>query len=111
MILLEGKLEDELSKIIRAKAPQEAVGLILNEDEVVELPNHSSTPTNHFEVHKVDILGIIGHLDIDPQDVIFWHSHPSGGIGPSRTDLQQKTLFHYHLVLALIDGTIVPSWY
>jgi len=47
----------------------------------------------------------------DPQDVTLWHSHPSGGVGPSRIDMQQKIPMANHLVLALVEGEVIPTWY
>ncbi len=96
--------------MILSQSPREAVGLILSDDRVVELTNYSDNADTHFEVHKSDILVALKD-ELDSSAVIFWHSHPGGGIGPSRTDMRQKIAFQYHLVLTLIDGEIVPTWY
>lgn len=103
-------MADELHRIIMLRAPEEAVGLILEGGRVIELPNKSETPGNHFEVHKDDVIKALG-TESDSSAIIFWHSHPSGGIGPSRTDMKHKSPFPYHLVLTLLQGEMVPSWY
>jgi len=108
--IIEGKLEAELLRITRLRAPNEAVGLILSDGSVVELPNHSDTPESNFEAHRNDLQGIIEHEE-NWLDIIFWHSHPHGGVGPSRVDMQHKTPLRYHLVVSLIGGIILPSWY
>lgn len=110
VIILEGDLEAELHRIIRLRAPQEAVGLILEDRKVVELINHSSAPEAHFEIHRADVIAALAE-ETQLENVILWHSHPSGGVGPSRIDLQQRTAFPSHLVLTLIADGIIPSWY
>lgn len=110
MQILEGELERELLRLTVLRAPFEAVGLILSKGRVVELPNHSETPENRFKVSRADILAALGN-ETDLAEVVFWHSHPGGGIGPSRIDMQEKTLFLSHLVVTLEDTTLIPSWY
>lgn len=90
--------------------PHEAAGLILSNDLVVSLRNHAEHPEDTFSITREDIVAAIPD-GIDVSDAVLWHSHPSGGIGPSRIDMQQKTAFPYHLVLALVDGEIIPTWY
>jgi len=107
--IIEGKLEEELLRIALLRSPHEAVGLILSNNEVIELPNHSSEANAQFEVHREDIVEALSGKDL--LDIVFWHSHPSGGIGPSRVDIQQRTPFPHHLVIAIDQGAIVSSWY
>lgn len=109
MQIIEGQLEAELLRIVKQRAPHEAVGLIIG-TQVVELPNRSGTPEHSFELHKVDLLDALNEV-VDTSAVILWHSHPSGGIGPSRIDLAQKTPFAYHLVVSLVDDALVATWY
>lgn len=44
-------------------------------------------------------------------EVIFWHTHPGGGIGPSRVDMQNKPPSGYNLVIALTEDGPVPTFY
>lgn len=110
MRIIEGRLHDVLKSIIMRNSPNEAVGLILPDDRVVELPNYAKSPTDQFEIHKNDILEALKGL-YDIESLTLWHSHPSGGVGPSRTDLQNKVEVFDHLVLSIVDGEIVPTWY
>lgn len=109
MLIIEGKLEQDLLRIVRDRAPYEAVGLIIGE-QVIELKNHSESPTNSFVLRKVDLLDALDEV-LDTSAVILWHSHPNGGIGPSKVDLQQKTPFNHHLVVSLVDDALVATWY
>ena len=108
--LVEGRLEAELKELMLKRAPLEAVGLILSTGLVVELKNYSTTPEKTYEVRRSDIMVAL-EGEVDQTQVVFWHSHPGGGIGPSRIDLQNKTPFHSHLVVSLVDGDMVSSWY
>ena len=111
MHLIEGKLRRDL--LVRAfeATPYEAVGLILPDRRVVSLPNRADADST-FRVSKADIIAALEGVERQYLDeVVLWHSHPSGGIGPSTTDLQQKTQFTYHLVVSIVDGDIVPTWY
>jgi proteasome lid subunit RPN8/RPN11 len=111
MHLIEGKLRRDL--LVRAfeATPYEAVGLILPDRRVVSLPNLAEGDST-FRVSKADIIAALEGVERQYLDeVVLWHSHPSGGIGPSTTDLQQKTQFTYHLVVSIVDGDIVPTWY
>lgn len=110
MRVIEGRLESDLLRLTKLRAPQEAVGLILSDGSIVELTNHSSTPESAFEVHRSQIIDALGG-ELNPSAVIFWHSHPSGGVGPSRTDMRNRTLFSGHLVVSLVDGDLIASWY
>lgn len=110
--IIEGALHDELKRIALLRAPLEAVGLIYPWGEVVELPNGSDSPENSFRLTKQEMVDALGWVDEeDMQYCALWHSHPSGGVGPSRIDLQNKTPFTYHLVVSIVDGDIVPTWY
>ena len=110
MEILEGKLYDDLLRITKLRAPHEAVGLVIDGSRVVELTNISGSPSNTFEVFRSQIIAALADVP-DPSAVIFWHSHPSGGVGPSQTDLQQRTPFTSHLVVSLSDGELIASWY
>lgn len=107
---IEGRLKRQLLEITRASSPHEACGLLMPTGEIKVLANRSLTPTNAFEVTKTDILQALASEE-SLENITFWHSHPSGGVGPSRVDLQQKMPFPYHLVLSLVDNDLVPTWY
>jgi len=110
MQVLEGILLNQLAEITKLRSPFEAVGLILSNGDVLELTNLADEPSSQFKVSRDEILLLI-QQEPDASVTIFWHSHPNGGIGPSRIDMRQKTPFTYHLVITLVDGEIIPTWY
>lgn len=109
-LIIEGLLEKQLLEITKARYPHEAVGVILSDQQVVELTNYSDRPEHNFEIRREELLQALS-TETDLQEVVFWHSHPHGGVGPSRVDMQQKTPFRYHLVVSLVDNHVTPSWY
>lgn len=110
MFQIEGLVEQELHRLCLLRAPHEAVGLIIGDRQVVELTNWSKSPNDSFEIHKADIVTALTQ-DFDITTLTIWHSHPSGGVGPSRIDMQQKVPNVAHLVITLVDGELVYSWY
>lgn len=112
MRLIEGKLRASLLELVLKRAPEEAVGLLLHDDRIIELPNRSEHAEDSFMASRNDIIEAIRDIDgLDLENVVLWHSHPNGGVGPSRVDMRNKTPFRYHLVVSLIDDDIVPTWY
>ena len=112
--LIEGRIKRSLLEIIRKRAPHEAVGIIYN-DLVYELRNDSDYPLDSFAVERNELRRLIESLMVPlpevNESVFLWHSHPGGGVGPSRFDMQHKTPLHNHLVIALVDEDIVATWY
>lgn len=90
--------------------PFETGGLILDDGRVVQLPNKADNPSNSFQIDRSDVVEALLNEN-ETRTLTIWHSHPGGNIGPSRTDLRLKTAIPYHLVLALVDGDLVPTWY
>lgn len=88
----------------------EAVGILLQNDQIILLENSSSNPQGEFLVDKQAIIDALTGVE-DITDITLWHSHPEGGIGPSRIDMQQKTAFPNHLVITLVVDELVYTWY
>ena len=115
--LLEGRLWSEIEKIAALRAPCEAVGLILPDDRVVELPNRSSLPHNSFQILGSDVkltleMNSVPLNQLGLENCTLWHSHPGGGVGPSRVDMRHRVSVMSHLVVSLAeDATWTPSWY
>jgi len=106
----EGKTHDELKLVILRERPREAVGLLTDDGRVILLTNQAKHPEDTFEVSKAELLE---HLSEEPnwRNLVFWHSHPGGGIGPSRTDMTQKIPFLEHLVVSIVDDDLVYTYY
>lgn len=110
MQLIEGLLKQELKQKILDSSPFEAAGLILPDGEVKILRNRAEDPRSNFLFYKEDLTHALEGVE-DVSEIIVWHSHPGGGIGPSMIDIRQKTPFRYHLVLTIVNNDIVPTWY
>lgn len=114
---LEGRLMLQIETIAANRAPAEAVGLILPDEKVVELPNRSHTPHNRFEILGSDVRLVLEDHSVPLlpealEQCTLWHSHPGGGVGPSRVDIQNRVSVMSHLVISLAqDETWTPSWY
>jgi proteasome lid subunit RPN8/RPN11 len=112
--IIEGRIKRSLLEIIRKRAPHEAVGIIYN-DLVYELRNDADYPVDSFAVDRNDLRRLVETLMIPVaevgESVVLWHSHPAGGVGPSREDMKHKTPLQNHLVVALVEDDIVATWY
>ena len=106
----------KIAEIGSLRAPIEAVGLIIN-DSVLELPNRSLRGQDSFQVNIDDIGVMLTNSNIspsiwqDPSMITLWHTHPAGGVGPSRQDMRQRISEIKHLVVALTQSGPVPTWY
>lgn len=105
-----------LSSLVRASSPNEAVGLIVRDHIVLELTNASDQPESSFAVGVDDIIKAVDEANLsmteaDWEGIILWHSHPGGGIGPSRVDMRNRVPRWSHLVLTIDGDDIIPTWY
>lgn len=94
------------------RMPHEACGVIVPNLEfpvdqwVHEMVNRSESPQDSFCIDPATLSTIAA----DPEtwdDVIIWHTHPSGAVGPSKKDLQYKIPGLKYLVVALPRGEAV----
>lgn len=115
--------DDALSEIAvlgRRAKPKETCGVLLPSPWkgrwVVEIENTSSTPHDSFEFTTKELREALAEWfdeakGQNPFDLVLWHTHPSGGVGPSRVDVQAKIKGVTHLVVALTNDGPVPSFY
>lgn len=112
VLVLSKKTQQVLESVARDSYPHEAVGLIDGAGNVWELTNTHKHPESGFEISRDDIRAVVEQTGFNGlSEATIWHSHPSGGVGPSRVDLQNKSPFKYHLVVTLTDGGIILTWY
>ncbi|WNO27779.1 hypothetical protein SEA_HUWBERT_27 [Microbacterium phage Huwbert] len=115
MFQIEGRVEATLTTLMRDALPNEVGGVIVREREVHVLRNHSEHPHDEFLFYLSELKNLVLDLGIPlsrvEEDVILWHTHPAGLIGPSRKDMQNRTPLKHHLVLTHVDGNLVPTWY
>lgn len=124
VMVLELAMVEEIARIGRDRAPNEACGILLPEPHknksVFELPNRSKMPADSFELWGSDILlqleTFCGPGGEEPEwnveDLTIWHTHPGGGVGPSATDMASKPETFTHLVVAIPEnGPPVATWF
>jgi proteasome lid subunit RPN8/RPN11 len=111
----------EVVRIGRNRAPNEACGILLpppgdtyrfrsHHRQVIELPNRSLSPRDSYEILGTDIVQeLIEWLEnVEPSDhdnMVIWHTHPSGSVGPSRGDLDHKIGDFTYLVVSIDPST------
>ena len=120
MLMLTDNLMQQIANIGRERVPAEACGVLLPEpyagSQVWEMPNRSKTPHDSFEMLGSDIVlslegWFAGKDDDEVKEVVIWHTHPRGNIGPSRYDMRNRLEGHHHLVISLTEGDAKASWY
>lgn len=116
--IIDESAQKALQEAAERHSPREAVGIMIAH-RLFELPNLAEG-IDEFRVEKASIVSLFERDDVNwlmqqhgltYDDVVLWHSHPSGGVGPSTTDLRSKTPFKYHLVVSLVNGEAVFTWY
>lgn len=82
------------------RAPFEACGVLVTShtlaERVREVPNHSTEPNDSCVMRNDDILDAVLGLVGDPleysgdlsRELVVWHTHPSGKVGPGKTDME-----------------------
>lgn len=101
----------EMARLGRLRAPREACGVFAR-GRVLELPNRAvENDLANFTVE--DLLVAVQDLDdLDLDEMILWHTHPGGHVGPSRTDLELREQSLQYMVVALLpDGSHAGSRY
>ena len=94
------------------RAPFEACGIVVPDLEVPaanwvkELQNRSSDPLNSYEIDTATIKTLVENAE-NWSDILVWHTHPRGGIGPSKGDVESKAKGLRYLVVALPRGEAV----
>jgi proteasome lid subunit RPN8/RPN11 len=122
VLVLEQMIVQEIARIGRLRAPNEACGLLLpipyRGRQVWEMPNRSMKPHDSFEMHGTDmLLALEGFFPAEPtaewlSGITAWHTHPQGNVGPSRNDLQNKPAYIRSLVVSIPEkGPPLATWF
>jgi proteasome lid subunit RPN8/RPN11 len=91
------------------RMPREACGIVVPDldkpadDWVVELKNRSPWPESSYDIDPKIIRGIVKDPDAWA-DVLIWHTHPSGHVGPSKRDWDTMVQGAKYLVVAMPRG-------
>lgn len=102
---------EKIKALGEAIEPYEACGIILGVSDVIQLPNHSDEPLDSYSVDKEDVLDAIEEWLGESEDaaladlnLVIWHTHPGGNIGPSRGDLRVRVEGVHYVVVTLPGG-------
>lgn len=122
-LVLEKTTIEQMAEIGRLRLPNEACGVLIpppgwKGQQVFELPNRSKTPADSFVMSSDDIVMTLEEWAAeysDPSvwsDITIWHTHPSGAVGPSKADMENKIEQCGNLVLSLpAEGDPLPTWF
>jgi proteasome lid subunit RPN8/RPN11 len=110
----------EVERIGRERMPSEACGLILpppgdrakamgSHPQVIELPNRSLTPQDSYEMSpgdaQIELERWMARDSVTQEHIdmmVCWHTHPGGGVGPSKNDLENRPPDISMIVVTLI---------
>ena len=98
---------DEMARLGQVASPRETGGVLLA-GVLIEMPNQSSEE-DLYSFLIDDLEQVIGDATID--EVLFWHTHPGGNIGPSKYDLERRLEGFQYMVVALTPEGPVPARY
>lgn len=101
---------DRIRDIGIEEAPNEACGVLIDEAphgvRVVQLRNRADDPTTGYRIDPQTLRT----LSLAPDhwaNVIVWHTHPRGTVGPSSGDLEYKIPGVNYVVVAVPTGEAV----
>lgn len=120
-MLVSDRQKAEILRMGLARVPNEACGFLLTfpggPNDVVELKNCSSEPRDTVAMDPAELrralLDVVGSrqalLERLEQHLVVWHTHPSGHVGPSKTDMEfRRTIPEVRcLVVTLPTGEAV----
>lgn len=124
-MVLEVQIVEAIAQLGRLRQPAEACGLLLptpvKGKQVIEIPNRAKRSHDTFEMAGADMMMELEKLMswesietlLQKKDITAWHTHPSGGLGPSSMDLKYKAPNMRNLVVTLFEDGKRPlaTWY
>ena len=120
-IMLTPNIIAEIGRIGELRKPNEACGVLLpvpmRGRVVWEVPNRAENGTNSFAMHSDDVVILLQDWVYENielavwESIVLWHTHPAGGVGPSRADRENKIEKCGNLVVTLTDDGPVATWF
>jgi len=121
MITLSRSVYDELLAHAIEGEPREVCGVLggeYGEEEshavaIERTENAAAQPRSTYRIDPEEQLDVMDSLEAEGHDIVgFYHSHPAGPPGPSRTDVARASWSGYSYVIAVLDGEYphVGSW-
>lgn len=112
-MFLQPERLDQIIALGRQNLPNEICGILVNTPQgqiLRQLTNQAEDPTTGYYLDNQELVqeltGIVHaqEITLEKNDVVVWHTHPSGFIGPSDRDLSTRNLGLTYLVVALPNG-------
>lgn len=120
MIVFPRPLYDEVVRQAYRGDDQEICGILGGDygegrsvvESVHQADNAADMPTVRYAIDPEEQLAITEEIEAGGEDVVgFYHSHPAGPSGPSRTDARRATWPDHSYVIVALDGyPYVGSW-
>jgi len=121
MLVLGRSAYDAILDHAREAAPEEACGILAGErddgdsrvTEIYRTENVAETPEVTYLIDPEEQYDVMSRIEEAGDDVLgFYHSHPAGPSGPSRTDANRATWDGYYYVIASLDGEtpVLDGW-
>jgi proteasome lid subunit RPN8/RPN11 len=113
MILLGKSHLKEMEEHARKERPNEACGILAGKENKVEkvyrCKNVSENPSSHYAIAPEELIRVFNDVEERNLEILgFYHSHPSGPLGPSSIDHATAT-WHGHSYVILHPGG-AGSW-
>lgn len=120
-LTLEKSVVDAIGDIGELRRPAEACGVLLpfpwKGRQVFEMPNRSKKQNDSFALLSDDVTMTLQDWIADHPDsavwenITIWHTHPSGGVGPSKEDMDNRIEVCGNLVVALTEDGPKATWF
>lgn len=94
------------------QAPKEACGVLVIRGTLhraFRLPNHAENPRSRYEISKQDLLAVLRDDHQRRDELVFWHTHPGGLVGPSDADKDSRVEGIRYLVVTIPTGEV--TWF
>lgn len=112
IILTKGQLS-EMEKHAREERPDEACGILVGRENKVErvyaCKNVSENPSSHYTIAPQQLIEVSNDAEERGLEILgFYHSHPTGPLGPSNIDHATATWHGHSYVILHPHG--IGSW-
>ena len=120
MLALEWPVYEAILEHAREAAPEEACGMLAGRRDgggrataIHRTENTAARPEVTYEIDPEEQYRVMATIEADGDDLLgFYHSHPAGPPGPSRTDQRKATWPDHHYLIASLGGELptLDAW-
>ncbi|MFB6114526.1 MAG: desampylase [Halodesulfurarchaeum sp.] len=120
MLVLSWTVYESMIERATSESPEEACGILagVRDDRryvrrLYETENVATDPRVTYRIDPEEQYRVMEEAEREGLDVLgFYHSHPRGPAGPSRTDRDRATWKGYHYLIVSLAGRVptVDAW-